>query len=452
MPIKSKKVENNRSVQLDAGRPPEAFNSEVNAPGPFVGHKALKGGCFSGGVMDIHNRDRQYQRLLRGIRESDLSERNKDLLERFHQDLVLENLTKARLVKLVGTMKLLALMMGKDLSAATIEDVKRVVGRIQQREDLSSWTKRDYKIILRKFFKWLHKTKGYPEIVDWVKVGISRSEKRLPSDGELLTPQESIRLIEAATHPRDQALISLIWESGARVSEIGTLCLKDVCFDRFGVVITVRGKTGSRKIRLVTSTPYLATWMNCHPQKGDPSAPLWVNFGNNKHGKPMNYPGISKVLRVHGEKLNLKKRLNPHFFRHSRATHMANFLTEFQMNQYFGWIQGSNMPAVYIHMSGKEVDNAVLAMNGIKAEERESDQQKARVCKRCDAINSVSAEFCLKCGAVVDEKRAIEIQEEEMKKSQLRSFSDELMNQLLKDEDVQKLIAKKVHGMESMSL
>lgn len=44
---------------------------------------------------------------------------------------------------------------------------------------------------------------------------------------------------------------------------------------------------------------------------------------------------------------------------------MANYLTEAQMNDYFGWVQGSGMPSVYVHLSGRDVDDAILKANGI---------------------------------------------------------------------------------------
>jgi hypothetical protein len=47
---------------------------------------------------------------------------------------------------------------------------------------------------------------------------------------------------------------------------------------------------------------------------------------------------------------------------------MANPLTEFQMNHYFGWTQGSNMPSTYVHLSGKDLDGAILKMNGQKVD------------------------------------------------------------------------------------
>ena len=54
---------------------------------------------------------------------------------------------------------------------------------------------------------------------------------------------------------------------------------------------------------------------------------------------------------------------------------MANYLTEAQMNLYFGWIQGSDMPSVYVHLSGRDVDDAVLKANGITAKEKTAKNQ-----------------------------------------------------------------------------
>jgi hypothetical protein len=65
------------------------------------------------------------------------------------------------------------------------------------------------------------------------------------------------------------------------------------------------------------------------------------------------------------KKAGINKRIHPHLFRHSRATYMANFLTEAQMNAYFGWVQGSSMPSIYVHLPGCDIDDAVLKANGI---------------------------------------------------------------------------------------
>lgn len=48
---------------------------------------------------------------------------------------------------------------------------------------------------------------------------------------------------------------------------------------------------------------------------------------------------------------------------------MANNFTEAQMNMYFGWVRGSNMPSICVHLSGRDIDDAVLKANGIVQKE-----------------------------------------------------------------------------------
>lgn len=288
-------------------------------------------------------------------------------------------------------------------------------------------------------------TKDYPDIVSWISIRIGRSEKRLPSEGELLTEAEIQKLIANAYHPRDKAFIAMLWESGARIGEIGNLCLKHIAFDKFGTVIAVQGKTGSRKIRLISSTPYLATWINAHPFKHDSNAALWLNVGTTNNKKPMHYDAMRFLLTRLFKKAGVNKRCNPHIFRHSRATFMANHLTEFQMNQYFGWVQGSDMPSTYVHLSGKETDNALLKLNGIVVNDSKEEQtQNPRICKRCDTINPALNKFCCKCGAVLDVKTALAVEMEFKEQSSARNKSDNIMNELMKDPEFQDFLARKL--------
>jgi hypothetical protein len=46
----------------------------------------------------------------------------------------------------------------------------------------------------------------------------------------------------------------------------------------------------------------------------------------------------------------------------TRATHLAKFLTEDQLRVYFGWSKGSEVPARYVHLSGRDVDGALAKM------------------------------------------------------------------------------------------
>lgn len=82
------------------------------------------------------------------------------------------------------------------------------------------------------------------------------------------------------------------------------------------------------------------------------------------------------------------------------------------MNQYFGWVQGSNMPATYVHLSGREIDDAILSMNGIKTVEKKESALKPKICQRCSTINVSNAERCSNCFARLEQGKVI-IQEQE---------------------------------------
>ena len=121
-----------------------------------------------------------------------------------------------------------------------------------------------YRAILKKFYKWLNNGE-YPIQVKWMKNNINKRSLKLPGEGELLTERDIKRLIEVADHPRDKALLAVLYESGCRVGEVLNLYIKDVEFDKEGARMCVQGKTGMRKIRIIFSVPYLVTWLNNHP-------------------------------------------------------------------------------------------------------------------------------------------------------------------------------------------
>jgi integrase len=182
----------------------------------------------------------------------------------------------------------------------------------------------------------------------------------------MLSESDVLKLLEYSEYIRDKAIIALLWDIGARIGEIGTLHIKHVSFDEHGAIVNVRGKTGYRRVRAVWSVEYLKDWLQVHPEGYNPDAPLWVTLNSKENLlEPFLYGAIRMMLQRIAKKAGINKRIHPHLFRHSRATYMANYLTEAQMNVYFGWTQGSDMPGVYVHLSGRDVDDAVLKANGI---------------------------------------------------------------------------------------
>lgn len=105
------------------------------------------------------------------------------------------------------------------------------------------------------------------------------------------------------------------------------------------------------------------------------------------------------MLKSVAKRAGIKKNIHPHLLRHSRATYLAKHLTEQQMKSELGWTAGSSMAAIYVHLSGKDRDEAILKMNGIEVQETVSDSAlKTIKCPRCREIQDKKAQFCFKCG------------------------------------------------------
>jgi len=120
------------------------------------------------------------------------------------------------------------------------------------------------------------------------------------------------------------------------------------------------------------------------------------------------------MIQTIANKINLKKKVNPHAFRHARATNLANKLTDAQMKEVFGWTKNSDMASVYVHLSGRDVDTALLKANGIKleGEDKEENKLKPKVCERCRSKNPATSKFCNRCSMALDIETAMVLEKE----------------------------------------
>jgi len=389
--------------------------------------------------IDLHGFKVRLERAERLVEfRNPISTRNSELIKRFEDYCFSEGLSEARVVKYLQSLRKIAEWLGKDFDKATKEDIERFVKRLE-RSDYSAWTKHDYKVALKRFYRWLNGG-DYPPEVKWIKTTLKSKDSILPED--LLTEDEVMKLVDSADSLRDKAFIITLYESGARIGELGSMRLRDVSFKQGYATLMLKGKTGSRRVIVVAAMPYLQAWMENHPLKSEFESPLWVNMGTVNRYKAMSYPALAKVLKVAARKAGLKKRVTPHKLRHSRATFLAKKITEAQMNQLFGWKQGSEMPSIYVHLSGRDIDDAILGVYGLKKVKDEKPKLTPRICPRCNATNAYDAKFCSKCGLALDVKAAFEMEK-------ARGKADSVLDILMKDEEFREVLSKKLkeHGL-----
>jgi ribosomal protein L40E len=156
---------------------------------------------------------------------------------------------------------------------------------------------------------------------------------------------------------------------------------------------------------------------------------------------PLDYYSARMVLRRMRAKAGIKKAVNPHAFRHARATHLANLLTEAQLKEMFGWTQESKVAARYVHLSGRDVDTALLRAHGLEKKlENEKPKLTVIACVRCGTRNSTAYKFCSRCSMPLDLKTALEMKESstiesDEERRKMRSEIDELKFRLRVIED-----------------
>jgi integrase/recombinase XerD len=339
-------------------------------------------------TVDIHHYERKRDRAAKALEVSKLSEGDRALVKRFVNYKKAEKVGLERQEKYLRILRIIGdrfLREDESYSSLRKEDVVRIVSEIEGTK-WKDWTKHDFRLMLKTFLKWLGKT----EEVAWVK---TTKPKKLPDD--LLSEQDVQAMIDATVNLRDKALIAMLYEGGFRIGELGSMQMKDITFDRWGAIAIVNGKTGMRRVRLIWSMPYIAQWMEAHPQKQRRDAPLWVKMQGDRGG--MDYQAIRMQLQKTADRAGVQKRVNPHNFRHSRSTHLASRLTESQMEEYLGWVQGSRMPSIYVHMSGRDLDADLLQMYGLQAETAKAAPLEMLQCPYCKTVNTRGARVCMTC-------------------------------------------------------
>jgi site-specific recombinase XerD len=77
-------------------------------------------------------------------------------------------------------LNILSEQFGKDFDQVMMTDMYRFLAELE-RSDKKPWTKRGYKVTIKRFFRWLNGGKE-PETTEWIKTPIKQSDQMLPEE------------------------------------------------------------------------------------------------------------------------------------------------------------------------------------------------------------------------------------------------------------------------------
>jgi integrase len=271
----------------------------------------------------------------------------------------------------------------------------------------------DFIAILKQFYAWLLEN-GHSTIPEkkLQRLRLPAKDTMTKTAADLLTPDEVTAMIRACRRTVDRAIITMLYEGGFRIGEVGTMRWSNLSFDEYGVVVNINFKTNvPRYVRLIMSREYLAQWRADYHGVPEGDALVFLN----EHGQPLTYATITKRLERIAADAGITHHITPHVFRHSRITHLIREGVPESVIKLMMWGNlTTKMFHTYAHLTGADIDAAMLGRYGIAPESGHQRQQRVepRQCAHCHAVNPPVANYCAVCGRAftddaVDEDEAI---------------------------------------------
>ena len=231
---------------------------------------------------------------------------------------------------------------------------------------------------------------------------------------EVLTPDEVIAIAEKAGERREmyKVIILSLFESCARLNELLHLKKGDTQFqsvtDKDGhrkLIATLhfkrsKGKIPKQPVTLIMFASELKRY--CDNHKGDSQSWLFPSPYNNQK-TPISKDTVEYVLWYAGERLGVKKRLYPHWLRHSGLSFFAN--NKNYNEQLLMWRAGwtnTAMASRYIHSGAELEGKAYMERMGFQIEEKEDKKILPKTCPHCQALNPYTNTNCDYCAMPLD--------------------------------------------------
>lgn len=172
-----------------------------------------------------------------------------------------------------------------------------------------------------------------------------KKEQYLPN---VLTKQEVKQLIDFAQTKKSKLIVSLLYSSGIRVSELVNLKVNNL--DLNNKKGKVHGK--GNKSRQIFLSEQLCQELQNYLNEKNPSIFLF-----SKNDKPLTTRNIQKIIKKTSEKAGLNKKVTPHTLRHSFATHLLESGIDIRKIQVLLGHSRIDTTQIYTKVSTKDLED-----------------------------------------------------------------------------------------------
>ena len=213
---------------------------------------------------------------------------------------------------------------------------------------------------LRSFFDYLifedYRATNPTDLIETPKLGL-----KLP---DTLSTAEIDALIAAIdlSHPqgeRNKAMLETMYSCGLRVSELTSLKISDLFFEEGFIRVIGKGNK-QRFIPIHVSTQRIINGYVVHfrklitPNKGSEDT-LFLNRRGNGLSRQM----VFMILKKLAINIGLEKKISPHTFRHSFATHLLKGGADLRVIQQMLGHESITTTEVYLHLDKSDLQEVV---------------------------------------------------------------------------------------------
>jgi len=209
---------------------------------------------------------------------------------------------------------------------------------------------------IKSFFNFLIfeklRTNSPADLIEGPKLG-----RKLPVTLNLMEIEKILLGVELSlpNGHRNRAIIETLYGSGLRVSELVNLTLSNVFFKEDIIRVTGKGD----KQRLVPLGSYSKKFIQIYKEeirtlkkiKKEDNDYLFLN----RNGRKMTRAMIFTIVKESAIKVGIKKKISPHTFRHSFATHLLENGADLRTIQVLMGHESITTTEIYTHLDNKHL-------------------------------------------------------------------------------------------------
>ncbi len=241
--------------------------------------------------------------------------------------------------------------MGEDIAQKFIYDIAKEVNPRTQSRIISG---------IKGFFNYLifedYRSTNPLELIESPKIG-----RKLPDTLSLEEIDQLIKSIDLSTPQgeRNRAIIETLYGCGLRVSELIDLRISDLFFDEGFIKVTGKGNK-QRFVPIGGATiKYIEIYRNQIRIHQEIQPEFKDTLFLNRRGASLTRAMIFHVVKQLKEKAGIRKKISPHTFRHSFATHLLENGADLRAIQQMLGHESITTTEIYTHIDKSHLSQII---------------------------------------------------------------------------------------------